>query len=71
MCPVCVANIALLAASATSSGGLTASVEEIGQRLFAVRTVEDVFLVDLDHRQLATRGAERISLASEFLFSRQ
>ena len=50
---------------------LTASAEEIGQRLLAVRAVEDVFLVDLDHRKFATRGAERVSLACEFLFSRQ
>ena len=29
---------------------LAASLKEIGQRLFAVRTVKDVFLVDLDPR---------------------
>src|ERR1700730_16375360 len=50
---------------------LTASVEKIGQRLFAVGSVKDVLLVDLDHRQLAPRRAKRISLAIEFLFSRQ
>ena len=50
---------------------LTASVKEIGQRLFAVGTVKDVLFVDLDHWQLATRGAKCVSLTSEFLFPRQ
>jgi hypothetical protein len=47
---------------------LTASVEEIGQRLLAVLAVEDILLVDLDPRQLATLGAQCVSLMREFLF---
>jgi len=46
---------------------LTASVEEIGQRLFALRAVEDILLVDLDSRQLATLVAKRVSLMRELL----
>jgi len=32
---------------------LTASVEEIGQRFFPIRSFEQIFLVDLDPRQFA------------------
>jgi hypothetical protein len=37
----------------------------------AVRAAEDVFLVNLDHRQLAPLGVQRVSLAGEFLLLRQ
>src|SRR5205807_335056 len=50
---------------------LAAAAEKIGQRLFASRGVEDVLFVDLYHRQLTPRGAERVSLTCEFFFSRQ
>ena len=50
---------------------LTAAVEQIGQCFFAIRALEHVLLVDLDHWQLAPRCAQRISLAREFLFQSQ
>jgi hypothetical protein len=33
--------------------------------------LEDVWLVNLDHRQLAPFGAQRVSLPGEFFFMRQ
>src|SRR5207248_5090630 len=50
---------------------LAASLEQIGQRLFSVWSVEDILLVDLDHRELAPCRTKRVTLASEFLFPRQ
>src|SRR5260370_918859 len=50
---------------------LTASVEEISQRFFPLRSIKDVILVDLDHWQLATSCTERVSLTIEFFFARQ
>jgi hypothetical protein len=50
---------------------LTAVLEQAGQAGLAVRALEDVFLVNLDHRQLAPLGAQRVSLPGELLFLRQ
>jgi hypothetical protein len=36
---------------------LTATVKEIGQRFFAIWAVKDIFLVDLNPRQLAAMTA--------------
>src|SRR5438874_8373466 len=50
---------------------LTATIEEIGQRFPAVWSIEHIFLLDADHRELAPRRTKRVALASELLFSRQ
>src|SRR5437660_5482103 len=50
---------------------LAASLEQIGQRLFSVWSVEEILLLDLDHRQFAPRRTKRVALATELLFSRQ
>ena len=44
---------------------LTANLEQAGQARQAVRALEDVFLVDLDHRQLAALGVQRVPLPGE------
>ena len=41
---------------------LAASIEQVGQPLLSVRAIELVLFVNLDHRQPATFGADRISL---------
>ena len=46
---------------------LDAAVEKIGERLLAVRPVEDILLLDLDPRQLAPSGAELVAQPGEFL----
>jgi hypothetical protein len=50
---------------------LTAVLEQAGQAGLAVRALEDVFLVNLDHRQVAPPGVQRVSLPGEFLLLRQ
>jgi hypothetical protein len=50
---------------------LTTALEQAGQASLAVRAPEEVFLVNLDHRQLAPLGIERVSLTGEFLLLRQ
>src|SRR5437764_3057383 len=50
---------------------LTMTLEQIGQRLFSVRSFEGILLLDLDHRELAPRRTKRIALPSELFFSRQ
>src|SRR6184192_396561 len=50
---------------------LTATIEEIGQRFPAVWSIEHIFLLDADHRELAPRRTKRVALASELLFSRK
>jgi hypothetical protein len=50
---------------------LTTALEQVGQAGLAVRAAEDVFLVNLDHRQLAPLGVQRVSLTGEFLLLRQ
>ena len=47
------------------------TLEQIGQRLFSVRSFEGILLLDLDHRELAPRRTKRIALPSELFFSRQ
>ena len=47
---------------------LATSVEEIGERLFALRTIEQVILLDLDPRQRAPLGAQLIAQPREFFF---
>jgi hypothetical protein len=47
---------------------LATLVEEIEQTHFAVWTLEEVLLVDLDHRQLATFSIDLVSRAGGFLF---
>jgi len=46
---------------------LPAAVEEVEQRRLAVRSVEDVFLVDPDHRESASLGVQPVSGAGEVL----
>ncbi len=48
---------------------LTASVEKISERLLAVRPVENILFVDLDHREFAPRCTERVTLPREFLLA--
>ncbi len=50
---------------------LAASVEQIGERLRAVGSVEHVVLFDLDPRQRAAFRAELVAQAGEFLFLAQ
>src|SRR5207248_1513994 len=50
---------------------LTAILEDIRERLGAVRAIEDVQLVDLLPRQLAPLPAQRITLMCEFFLLRQ
>src|SRR5205823_11306970 len=50
---------------------LAASLEQIGQRLFSVWSVEEILFLDLDHRQFAPRRIKGVALATELLFSRQ
>src|SRR5262249_60672928 len=50
---------------------LSATLEDFEQRGLAVRTVEDVALVDSDHRQRATLGRERVSCPGGFLLLRK
>src|SRR5207245_4146423 len=47
---------------------LAASVEQIRERLLAVRSVEHVLLLDLDPREIATLAAQSVAKSSEFLF---
>jgi hypothetical protein len=47
---------------------LAASVEEIAQICGTVRAIENVLLLNLDHRQLAALGAERVALTGGLLF---
>jgi hypothetical protein len=46
-------------------------LEQAGQASLPVRAPEEVFLVNLDHRQLALLGIQRVSLTGEFLLLRQ
>jgi hypothetical protein len=46
---------------------LAAAVEQLGERLFAVRAVEGVLLVDFHPGQLASLARERITLTCERL----
>jgi hypothetical protein len=41
---------------------LAPAVEKTGERFFPSRSVENIFLVDPDHRQFAPRRTERVSL---------
>src|SRR5438067_12412650 len=50
---------------------LPAALEEVEQRRLSVRTVEDVALVDPDHRQPATLRRDRVSGARGLLFLRK
>src|SRR5438270_12157479 len=50
---------------------LAAPLEQIGQRLFSAWSVENIFLLDLDHREFTPRRTKRVALTSEFLFPRQ
>jgi hypothetical protein len=50
---------------------LTAALEQVEQAGLAVRALEDVFLVNLDDRQLAPLSVQRVSLPGEFLLLRQ
>ena len=50
---------------------LAAPVEQVGERLLAVRAVEHVVLLDLDPGQRATFGAQLVAQAGEFLFLAQ
>ncbi len=50
---------------------LTAAVEEIGQRLAAVRSLEDVLLVHRFPRQIAAPLGQTIAEASELFLFRQ
>ena len=47
---------------------LAPTFEQISQRLFPVRPLEDVLLFNLYHRKFAARRAQRIALPREFLF---
>ena len=47
---------------------LSASVEQVGERFFAVWSVEHVVLLDLDPGQLATLGTQLIAQPGEFFF---
>jgi hypothetical protein len=47
---------------------LVLAAEQIGERLFAGRSVEHIGLVDLHPRQVALLGAQRIARLGEFLF---
>jgi hypothetical protein len=47
---------------------LTAAVEQIAQAQLVVRSLEDVVLVDLDHRQSAALSVQRTALPGKFLF---
>lgn len=47
---------------------LTAPVEEVQQTRLAVWTLEEIFLVDLDHRQPATFSIEPVSRTRRLLF---
>src|SRR5580704_16491948 len=47
---------------------LAAAVEEIAQIYGTVRAIENVLLLNLDHRQLAALGAERVALTRGLLF---
>jgi len=46
---------------------LAAAVEEVEQTGLAVRALEDVVLVDLDHRQSAALRVERVASPGELL----
>ena len=46
---------------------LALPIEELGERLLAARRVENVRLVHLDPRQLATLGAQLVACPGEFL----
>jgi hypothetical protein len=50
---------------------LAAACEEIGERLRAVRTFEDVILFDPDPGQFAALPAQFVPLARQFLFGGQ
>ena len=50
---------------------LAAAVEQIGQRFLSVRSVENIFLVDLNPGKFSPRGADRVPLPSKFFFSGQ
>src|SRR5205814_3224019 len=50
---------------------LAAALEQIGQSLFSLWAIKDIFLLDLDHWELAPCGTKRVALASELLFPRQ
>jgi hypothetical protein len=47
---------------------LTPPIEQINQARLACRSLEDVFLVDLDHRERAACGVHRVPLVGELLF---
>ena len=47
---------------------LAPTLEQISQRLFPIRSLEDILLFNLDHREFAARRAQRIALPREFLF---
>ena len=47
---------------------LAPTLEQISQHLFPVRSLEDVLLFNLDHREFAARRAQRVALPGEFLF---
>src|SRR5437870_10913334 len=50
---------------------LLSTLEQVEQGGLAVRSVEDVVLVDLDHRQPATLGGKQISCSGGFLLFRK
>jgi len=50
---------------------LTSALERPGKGGRAGRAVEDVVLVNFDHRQRAPLGVQRVSLPREFLLLRQ
>jgi hypothetical protein len=47
---------------------VAAAIEEIEQALPPARAVEDIALVDFDHRQTAPLAVEGVTQAREFLF---
>jgi hypothetical protein len=50
---------------------LAAPIEKVEQRRTTVGALKDVFLLDLDHRQPASVGAQRVACAGQFFLSRQ